>query len=334
MINPLLEKDDFLIKTTDYVPLSCGYTPYNRPIDEYLKYAVIAIDKPKNPSSHEVVTWIKNITNAEKTGHGGTLDPQVSGALVVCLNKATRLTKSMQNEGKEYVCTIEFENKVDIDKFKEGINKLTGVVFQRPPLMCAVKRQLRIREIYSIEILDYNEKEVLFRVKCEAGTYIRTLCTHFGLYLGNKAIMKDLRRTSSGHISEDDCFTMHDLLDSFYLLKQKDEALVRRVLQPLEVLLTCYKRIMVKDSAIGAICAGAQLTINGIIKYDSNIEINDEIVLISSKGEAIALAVAKIASPEIKILEKGIVCKTKRVIMDKTLYPCVWGNKKKFDIYP
>lgn len=198
--------------------------------------------------------------------------------------------------------------------------------------MCAVKRQIRIREIYSIEVIDHKEKEVLFRVKCEAGTYIRTLCTHFGLFLGNKAVMKDLRRTKSGHISEDECFTLHDVKDSFFLLKKKEERMVRKIFKPLEVLLVNYKRIMVKDSAIGAICSGAQLTINGIIKYESNIEINDELVLISSKGEAIALAVAKISSPEIKILEKGIVCKTKRVIMEKLLYPDVWGNKKKFDI--
>lgn len=82
------------IRSTHYTPIPKGSTPLKRPIEELLKYGVINIDKPANPSSHEVVSWIKKIMNVEKTGHSGTLDPKVTGCLIVCLNRATRLAKA------------------------------------------------------------------------------------------------------------------------------------------------------------------------------------------------------------------------------------------------
>lgn len=336
-----MEKDKLLLqnaecmrtKSVHYTPLSCGSTPHNRNIKEYLKYSVINLDKPSNPSSHEVVSWVKKIVGSEKTGHGGTLDPQVSGTLVICIDRATRLTKSMQAEGKTYICTIEFEGPIKAKDFQRVSAKLTGNVFQRPPLMCAVKRQLRLRRIYGVKMIEHSENEVLFVVECEAGTYIRTLCVHMGLLLGKRAQMKELRRIKSGHFTEQDSVTMHDVLDSIYVLKSTgDESIVRKIFQPLEVLLRGYKRIMVKDSCVGALCAGAQLTISGVVKYDEDIEVGCDLVLITTKGEAVALAHAKMATCEIGILEHGIVCKTKRVIMDKGLYPETWGFKKTFEV--
>merc|ERR1719507_1106169 len=69
--------------------------------------------KPVDPSSHEVVSWIKRILKCEKTGHSGTLDPKVSGCLLVCLNRATRLVKAQQSAGKEYVCIAHFHAAVE-----------------------------------------------------------------------------------------------------------------------------------------------------------------------------------------------------------------------------
>jgi len=77
-----------------------GYSPLARPIDSYLKYGVINLDKPSNPSSHEVVAWVKRLMKLEKTGHSGTLDPKVTGWLIVWLNRATRLVKAQQSAGK------------------------------------------------------------------------------------------------------------------------------------------------------------------------------------------------------------------------------------------
>ena len=151
--------DKLTTKTLEYTPQSRGSYPSKRPLLEYLKYGVILLDKPQNPSSHEVVTWIKNILKCERTGHSGTLDPKVSGLLTVSLNRATRLVKSQQEAGKEYVAIIEFERPIDdIQKFKNALKFFTGKLLQRPPLMCAVKRNLRLRQIYEIEFIEVKKK--------------------------------------------------------------------------------------------------------------------------------------------------------------------------------
>lgn len=82
------------VRTNHYTPIPSGSTPNARPLTEYLKYGCINLDKPSNPSSHEVVAWIKKILKVEKTGHSGTLDPKVTGCLIVCIERATRLVKS------------------------------------------------------------------------------------------------------------------------------------------------------------------------------------------------------------------------------------------------
>lgn len=93
---PLLLRnfDSLNVKSTHYTPIPSGSTPQNRPLSEYLKYSFINLDKPANPSSHEIVAWVKKILEVEKTGHSGTLDPKVTGCLIVCLNRATRLAKA------------------------------------------------------------------------------------------------------------------------------------------------------------------------------------------------------------------------------------------------
>jgi len=324
-----------IIKTNNYTPLNCGSMPLNRKIDEYIKYGIINLDKSANPSSHEVVTWVKEILKCEKTGHSGTLDPQVSGVLTICIDRATRLTKSQQSEGKEYVCVIEFLEEPNEKKYYQAIEKLTGALFQRPPLMCAVKRELRIRNIYKIEAIEFDKEKRLglFKVSCEAGTYVRTLCTHIGMLMGCGGEMKDLRRIRSGFTLEKDTFTLHDLLDAVYIFNStKDETIIRRIIQPLESLLMNYPRIMIKDSCVNAICYGAKLSVTGILRFDKNIDVGSEVIVISAKGEAIALATALISSVELSIINHGFACKTKRVIMEKDLYPRSWGFKNEYEI--
>merc|ERR1712093_358527 len=113
-----------------------------------------------NPSSHEVVSWIKRIMKLEKTGHSGTLDPKVSGCLLVCLNRATRLVKAQQSAGKEYVCIVRFHSAIKggATKVQQALDSLTGALFQRPPVISAVKRQLRVRTIYDAKVCQYSAK--------------------------------------------------------------------------------------------------------------------------------------------------------------------------------
>jgi H/ACA ribonucleoprotein complex subunit 4 len=209
-------------------------------IRSFTRSGVINLDKPSNPSSHEVVAWLRRILRVEKTGHSGTLDPKVTGCLIVCIDRATRLVKSQQGAGtlfhlelisfsclipiypgKEYVCVIRLHSSLpNPTALPRALQTLTGALFQRPPLISAVKRQLRIRTIHESKLIEFDEKRNLgvFWVSCEAGTYIRTLCVHLGLLLGVGGHMQELRRVRSGALSEnDEIVTMHDVLDAQWM---------------------------------------------------------------------------------------------------------------------
>eukprot|EP00894_Picocystis_sp_ML_P000840 jgi/Pico_ML_1/51357/g2407.t1 len=98
---PLLLKnyDKLNIRTGHYTPIPSGYSPLQRPIEDYIRYGVINLDKPANPSSHEVVAWAKRILRVDKTGHSGTLDPKVTGNLIVCVDRATRAVPDLEQNG-------------------------------------------------------------------------------------------------------------------------------------------------------------------------------------------------------------------------------------------
>ncbi|CAI5988409.1 unnamed protein product [Closterium sp. NIES-64] len=329
---PLLLKnyDKLNVRTGHYTPIPMGHTPLKRPISDYVRYGVINLDKPVNPSSHEVVAWIKRILRVDKTGHSGTLDPKVSGSLIVCVDRATRLVKAQQGAGKEYVCIARLHSAVDSEAtVVRALEKLTGALFQRPPLISAVKRQLRIRTIYEIKLLDYDAARnlVVFWCSVEAGTYVRTLCVHLGLMLGVGAHMQELRRVRSGILGEmNNMVTMHDVLDAQYCYdKYGDETYLRRVIMPLEVLLTSFKRLVVKDSAINALCYGAKLMLPGLLRYENAIEVGEEVVLMTTKGEAIAIAIAQMTTAGMASCDHGVVAKVKRVVMERDTYPRKWG---------
>lgn len=329
---PLLVKnyDKLVARTNHYTPLPNGSSPLNRDLQSYISSGVINLDKPSNPSSHEVVAWIKRILRVEKTGHSGTLDPKVTGCLIVCIDRATRLVKSQQGAGKEYVCVLRLHDALKDEKdLGKAIETLTGALFQRPPLISAVKRQLRIRSIYESKLFEFdNERNLaVFWASCEAGTYMRTLCVHLGMLLGVGGHMQELRRVRSGAMSEtDNLVTLHDLLDAQWLYDNtRDESYLRRCIQPLETLLVGYKRVVAKDSAVNAITYGAKLTLPGLLRYEKGIEVGDEVVIMTTKGEAVALGIAQMSSVDLAACDHGVVAKIKRCIMERDTYPRKWG---------
>ncbi|KAH8863870.1 H/ACA ribonucleoprotein complex subunit DKC1 [Schistosoma japonicum] len=326
---PLLLKNVHLMNVREchFEADTTGFSPLHRPLDEYIKSGVINLDKPCNPSSHEVVAWVKRALGVNKTDLGHN----VSGCLIVCIDRATRLVKSQQSAGKEYVCIFRLHDSVDdVKKIQKAVEGLTGALFQRPPLVAAVKRQLRVRTIYESKLLEYDKSRNLglITVRCEAGTYVRTLCVHLGLLLGCGGVMEELRRSRTGFMSErDNLVTMHDILDAKWLYdNRRDETYLRRVVMPLERLLVKHKRIMLKDTAVCAICFGAKLMLPGVLRYDNDINVNDEIVLMTTKGEAVALAIALMTTATIATCDHGLVAKLKRVIMERDLYPRQWGR--------
>ncbi|GKT77801.1 centromere microtubule-binding protein cbf5 [Colletotrichum tofieldiae] len=247
------------------------------------------------------------------------------------VDRATRLVKSQQSAGKEYVAVIRLHDKLPGGQvqFARALETLTGALFQRPPLISAVKRQLRIRTIHESKLIEFDNDRHLgvFWVSCEAGTYIRTLCVHLGLLLGVGGHMQELRRVRSGAMDETKgMVTLHDVLDAQWTMDNtRDESYLRKVISPLETLLTGYKRIVVKDSAVNAVCYGAKLMLPGLLRYESEIEVHDEVVLMTTKGEAIALGIAQMSTVEMSTCDHGVVAKVKRCIMERDLYPRRWG---------
>jgi len=193
-----------------------------------------------------------------------------------------------------------------------------------------VKRQLRVRTVYENKLMHWDEKRnmVTFTCSCEAGTYIRTLCVHLGLLLGTGAHMQELRRIRSGTLDENFFLaTMHDVLDSMYCFNTlKDEKYLRRIVAPLEFILMDLPRVVVKDSAVNAVCYGAKLMIPGVLRFEDNIEVGKEIVMMTTKGEAIALGIAQMTTSVIASVDHGVVAIIKRVIMERDTYNARWGH--------
>ncbi|MBN1330685.1 MAG: RNA-guided pseudouridylation complex pseudouridine synthase subunit Cbf5 [Candidatus Heimdallarchaeota archaeon] len=320
-----------LIKSDDYEITEYGQNPEERNIHELLRLGVINVDKNPNPTSQEIVAYIKRIFNITRAGHSGTLDPAVSGILPVALQDATKITDALLPAGKEYVCVMHLHEKVPDQEIYSVLKEFTGEIFQKPPVKSNVKRVLRKRTIYYIDLLEIEEQDVLFKVGCEKGTYIRKLCHDIGLVLGSGAHMKELRRTKSGPFREDESLSsLTRIFDAYEIYKQTgNEVELRKVVQPMEHGLTHLPKVIIRDNAIGAICHGASLAAPGVLKLDNIIKKDDLILMESLKGEAVALGYATMDSKKILEINNGIIVKTSRVLMDRDVYPKVWKEPSK-----
>jgi H/ACA ribonucleoprotein complex subunit 4 len=276
------------------------------------------------PTSHQVTAWVRDILGIEKIGHGGTLDPNVSGVLPVCTGKATRATDLVLRSDKEYVCLMRLHRDKDEAAVRRVIETFVGDVYQTPPVRAAVKRQMRVRTIQKITIIEFSGRDVLFRVTCDAGTYIRTLCVDIGDALGIGAHMEDLRRTRSGSMKEEDSVTLQALKDAVVAWKEGDPTWLRSLLRPYEVLLEPLPKIILKDSAIDAVCHGADLAVVGITKVEETVNKGGQVVLLSAKGEGVALGIAQMKVDQMIAAKDGIAVKTDRVFMESGTYPKMW----------
>lgn len=304
-----------------------GVKPEERPIEEYIKRGVINLDKPPGPTSHEVSSWIRKIFNLNKVGHGGTLDPRATGVLPVLLEDATKITPFLLSADKEYVCLMKLHKKVSQKRLLKAFSRFEGVIYQRPPRKSAVKRITRKRKIYKLSLLEIKDKDVLFKVKCESGTYIRLLCHDIGQFLNTGANMYELRRVLSEPFVENDSVTMHDLVDSYFLWKEcGEEKYLREKILPMESALKHIPKIYIKDSTVDAICHGADLAAAGIADDGivSDIGIESLVALYTKKDEIVALAVSKRDLKRAASYTKGIIADTKRVIMQPNTYPKCW----------
>jgi len=207
---------------------------------------ILVVNKPSGITSHDVVDFIRRKFNIKRVGHAGTLDPMATGVLVMLLGKATTLSNTFTNDDKEYIAKIFFgkstdtqdaQGKVieeknidnlDIEDIKKALENFRGQISQIPPMVSAIKyrgkklyqlarsgqtiaREPRKINISSIEILDFKFPELIFKVKCSKGTYVRTLCEDIGKALGVPSHMSSLVRSASGDFLLEDSKSLDEV---------------------------------------------------------------------------------------------------------------------------
>ena len=246
--------------------------------------------------------------------------------LPIAFEDATKAIQAFLLSGKEYVCLMQLHGEIPEKRVSEVFQEFTGKILQKPPLRASVKRAVRERMIYAIDLLEKEERSVLFRIACQAGTYVRKICSDIGEVLGCGAHMKELRRTRAGPFQEErNLCSMYDLLDAQNQWKEeKDEQKLRTFVRPVEEAFEFIPKIHIRDSAVDAICHGADLAIPGVVKLDRAIETMTPIVVMSMKGEAVALAKALLPTQQVLEQDRGFAAKTIRVIMPPSTYPPLW----------
>jgi H/ACA ribonucleoprotein complex subunit 4 len=314
-------KPEILVRKEAETDERFGCWPDKRSVEQLLQYGIVNINKPKGPTSHEVSAYVQGILGIFKSGHSGTLDPKVTGVLPVALGRATRIVQVILPAGKEYVALMHVHSEVYDKVLRKTLADFVGEIKQTPPLKSAVKRQERKRRIYYLDILEISGQDVLFKVGCQAGTYIRKLCHDIGQKLGVGAHMSELVRTRAGPFEETTMASLQDLADAFYYHKQeRKEKYIRSIIKPVECTVEQMPRVWVFDSTVEPLCHGMDLAVPGISRLTSGIEEDAQVAVLSLKGELVALGKAMMDSDEM-MGQKGMAVKIHKVFMEPGTYP-------------
>jgi len=325
----LKQLENLIIIDEDITDEHYGTYYDKRTIEQLLNYGIILLDKPAGPTSHEVVAWSKRILEISKAGHRGTLDPQVTGVLPLGLGEGTKALGVLLLGPKEYHALGRLHSLPAKEKLANILTEFCDEIYQKPPQRSAVLRQTRVRKIFELELLEQRENLILIRVLCEAGTYIRKLIYDFGEILGDGATMIELRRTRVHQFYENyPLVTLHQIADAFADWKEKnDDSKLSTMIHPIEHALSEIKSVVIRDSAIDALCHGAQLAIPGILQISPNLRKDDLVGIYTQKGEIVALAQSLMDENEIKEKTKGYAFETKRIIMSPGTYPKSWRSR-------
>jgi tRNA pseudouridine55 synthase len=283
----------------------------------------INVLKPPGMTSHDVISWLRHKLGIKKIGHGGTLDPDGAGVLVVAVGQATRLLEYLMNKPKSYRCEICFGVVTDTqdlsgkvleerqvpsdyrDKFANIINDFVGEIHQIPPMVSAVhykgkrlyelarkglevERKPRKIKIYSIEVVKsepYTDApKILFDVCCSKGTYIRTLCYDIGEALGFGATMSYLLRTSSYPFKIEQSFTLEEI--STTLNNQKYDFLL-----PYEFALQGMPRITVNTEAEKKVLDGVAIQKKDFLLFNEVPKTDEPLCIYNKKGRFLAIGI-------------------------------------------
>ena len=275
---------------------------------------IVNIIKPTGMTSHDVVSKVRKILNIKKVGHTGTLDPDASGVLPICIGKATKVSELILNKDKGYICELtlgittdtydssgEILEKCDnfnisLEELEKAFDSQRGQIKQLPPMysalkingkrMCDLVRsgradeiELKYRDINikKLDILSYKDNKVMFYVKCSKGTYVRSICYDVGQVLGCGGHMSFLLRTESGKFNLENSIT----LDELELFNQNNE--LDKYLYDIDYVLSNLGTIDINPLAVKSYVNGAIVYPKGFIKKDFNE--NDELVRVYTKGD-------------------------------------------------
>jgi H/ACA ribonucleoprotein complex subunit 4 len=312
---------DLLIKREEPTDPGHGTRPGDRTLERMLDTGIINLDKPDGYVSHDVASIVKEMfagTRVTKVGHGGTLDPNATGVLPLALNDATRIQDVLLSGSKEYVGVMHVHGSLDEVVIRNVARPFVGTIHQMPPDRSAIKRVLRERVIEYFDILEISRRDVLFKVGCEAGTYIRTLCVDFGKALGCGAHLVELRRTRSGSFSErDETFaTLQDIDDAIRVWLERDDASsLRRLVQPMERAFGAFPRVIVRDGVVDSIARGISVDAGDVVALDRRIQKGDMIAIFTQKGEIIARGKSLQPARQIMEMRSGFVARTVKPYM-------------------
>lgn len=304
----------WLVKKHEASMTEYGTYPGSRSLENYIRNGIVVLDKPSGPTSNQIDNWVKEILKIKKCSHAGTLDPRATGVLVIAIENATKLMPIMLTSKKEYVGIMHLHEDVDKRKIDNAFSEFIGKVKQIPPLKSAVARKEREREIYYLEVIEIKDRDVLFKVGCEAGFYVRRLAVDIGKKLGVKSHLQELRRTKSGNFSEESAITLQDLIDAV------TENRIKEAVLPMEAAIESVGKIIISDTSIDNVCNGSPLYTGGIVRLEDSIKKGDWVAVLSLKGELVAIGMSFSSSKDM-LKRKGTAVKIDRVFMSKGTYP-------------
>jgi H/ACA ribonucleoprotein complex subunit 4 len=280
-----------------------------------LNRSIIIIDKPAGPTSFQVTDFIKKSLNLNKASHFGTLDPAVTGVLPIALGRAARLTGYFSKQDKEYVGVMHLHEDIAKQDIEETIKqKFLGKIKQLPPVKSRVRRELREREIKKFVILEKQGRDVLFSVKCEAGTYIRKLVHDLGNELKIGAHMTELRRTRASIFEEKDSINLYEFQKAVKDYKDGNPEKLEKILVPIEIIKRIVPSIEVKKEAIERLKHGSPLFIDMIKKYQSFN--NNDFIGIFYKDKLLEVAQAIVSSQNIRLIKSNSIIAKPRTVFN------------------
>lgn len=292
---------------------------------EHLLHGVVLLDKPKGPTSRKAALSAGQLLGIRKVGHGGTLDPKVTGVLPVLLGASTPLAEILLGCDKVYEGTLALHGDVAQLDLERAMASFVGLIEQMPPVRSAVKRALRKRTVYSFELTALKGREAMFMCSCEGGTYIRKLVHDLGTSLGCGAHMTSLRRMQAGPFDIGECVTIDGLAAAVALPRSERDAELRRmVLAAEDVVKRVRPGLWVADGAVRSVCTGYPLTAAGVCRLQ-HFAIGQGVVLFTLKDELLALGSAMMSSADIIRKRRGLCVQQDRVFIDPHVYP-KWGG--------